>query len=433
MLGDRLTGGHVIAKHGEDLILERVGVTFGAHPVPDEGCVEGCRRIIELTEDLRPDDLVITMIGNGIGSLLTYPVEGVSLDDMQRTVHLFQIERGGPTIDLIPIRNHLDQIKGGQFSRYLQPARAIHMLAFHTASVRSDHDTPRYRWLHTLPDETTNDDAIAALKKWDCWDEAPASVRDVSAATRTRRGTTLTIDEFEAMDSRIFCLFPKELAVVNTAAAKAREMGLRTHVLFNNYTMMAEAAQVGKVVANLALHSEIDGEPFEPPCCLVGGGELLVTVGKDGGMGGRNQEYAVSAARRDRGLPPHHHGCGGLGRHRRAGPSVRGGPRRRAGAGRRHRGRADGCAAPAKSGVDLRDALKRHDTSPALYALGDASSSPRWREHGRSERAADPGPQHAGRSGSRSNWTVTLQSADPACDQPGAIPYVLLYLSASHR
>ena len=124
LLGDRLTGGHVIAKHGEDLILDRVGVTFGAHPVPDEGCVEGCRRIIELTEDLRPEDLVITMIGNGIGSLLTYPVEGVSLDDMQRTVHLFQIERGGPTVDLIPIRNHLDRIKGGQFSRYIRSLRA---------------------------------------------------------------------------------------------------------------------------------------------------------------------------------------------------------------------------------------------------------------------------------------------------------------------
>jgi glycerate 2-kinase len=33
-------GGHVIAKHGDDLILERIGVTFGAHPVPDEGCVD---------------------------------------------------------------------------------------------------------------------------------------------------------------------------------------------------------------------------------------------------------------------------------------------------------------------------------------------------------------------------------------------------------
>ncbi len=338
LLGDRLTGGHVIAKHGEDLILDRVGVTFGAHPVPDEGCVEGCRRIIELTEDLRPEDLVITMIGNGIGSLLTYPVEGVSLEDMQRTVHLFQIERGGPTLDLIPIRNHLDRIKGGQFSRYIRPARAIHILAFHTASYEAVMTTPRYRWLHTMPDETSNADAIDALKRWDCWDEAPASVRDY-LSNPNPAWRTLSRAEFEAMDSRVFCLFPKELAVVNTAVAKAREMGIRTHMLFNNYTMMAEAMQAGKFVSNLALHTEVDGEPFEPPCCLIGGGELLVTVGKDGGMGGREPGVCRLRCGRNRGVPACHRRRGGFRRHRRARPSIRGGPGRGARVGRRHRGR----------------------------------------------------------------------------------------------
>ena len=37
VLGDHLTGGHVIDKHGSPLILEKIGATFGAHPVPDEG------------------------------------------------------------------------------------------------------------------------------------------------------------------------------------------------------------------------------------------------------------------------------------------------------------------------------------------------------------------------------------------------------------
>jgi len=45
-LGDRLTGGHVIDKKGYPVILKRVGVTLGAHPVPDEDCVRGCKRIL---------------------------------------------------------------------------------------------------------------------------------------------------------------------------------------------------------------------------------------------------------------------------------------------------------------------------------------------------------------------------------------------------
>lgn len=76
VLGDRLTGGHVLAKHGDPLILERIGVTFGGHPVPDQGCVDGCRRMLELCRDLKPDDLVFTLAGNGISSLLTLPAPG---------------------------------------------------------------------------------------------------------------------------------------------------------------------------------------------------------------------------------------------------------------------------------------------------------------------------------------------------------------------
>jgi len=36
VLGDRLSGGHVIDKKGNPVILERIGVPLGAHPVPHE-------------------------------------------------------------------------------------------------------------------------------------------------------------------------------------------------------------------------------------------------------------------------------------------------------------------------------------------------------------------------------------------------------------
>lgn len=35
VLGDILTGGHVIAKHGEEKICRKIGVTLAGHPVPD--------------------------------------------------------------------------------------------------------------------------------------------------------------------------------------------------------------------------------------------------------------------------------------------------------------------------------------------------------------------------------------------------------------
>ncbi len=45
VLGDKLTGGHLIAKHGENIICEKIGVTLAGHPVPDEDCVKGCKEI----------------------------------------------------------------------------------------------------------------------------------------------------------------------------------------------------------------------------------------------------------------------------------------------------------------------------------------------------------------------------------------------------
>ena len=369
ILGDRLTGGHLIDKQGTPLILTRVGVTFGAHPIPDEGCVEGCRRILELCADLRKDDLVFTALGNGASALLTMPVEGVSLADVQRLVYLFQIERGGPTVDLIPIRNHLDQVKGGKISRYLRPARCIHLLG---QLSRTYHDLMHHdinRWLHVLPDTQTYADAVRNLKKWDAWDDAPESVKDFLLAADPAQ-ETLRHAEYEAMNARAFCIMPEHLGMLPAARAKAEALGFRTHLLYNNYDMLAEAAQVGKVIANLAKHSEQDGEPFQPPCALFGRGELLVTVGDAKGMGGRNQEYSVAAALQldetrqvvmgsvdsDGTDGPGHQFIDGY----EDVPVLTGGivdysTSQRA----------------KEMGIDLFAELKQHNVSPPLYALGD--------------------------------------------------------------
>jgi glycerate-2-kinase len=371
LLGDRLTGGVVIDKHGTPLILERVQVVYGAHPIPDEGCAEGCRRIVEIAKTLGPDDLVFTMTGNGVGSLLTLPAPGITVEDIRQVVYMFQIERGGPTGDLVPIRNHLDSIKGGQFTRYLKNAQVIHLINFNRPKSYHQmvYGTP-YRWMHLLPDSSTFADAVASLKKWDLWERVPQAVRDRLLAADPA-GETLKGDEFERLGNKVFFIFSRETGVVVTAKRRAEELGLRTRVLFNNYDMQAEASQVGRVVANLAKHSEYDGDPFEPPLALLSGGELLVTVGTETGMGGRDQEYITSAALQIAGTQNivmasvDSDGTDGPG-HQFVGPEYAQIPVLTGGI-------VDGqTALRAKElGINLVDALKRHDTSPALWALGD--------------------------------------------------------------
>ena len=331
----------------------------------------GCRRIVEIAKDLGPDDLVFTMAGNGVGSLLTLPAPGITVEDIRRVVYMFQIEQGGPTGDLVPIRNHLDSIKGGQFTRYLKNAQVVHLINFNRPKSYEDmvHGVP-CRWLHLLPDSSTFADAVASLKKWDVWDHVPQVVRD-RLLTADPAGETLKADEFEQMHNKVFFVFNPETGLVPTAKRRAEELGFSTHVLYNNTDMQAEAMQVGKVVSNLARHSELDGDPFEPPVVLFGGGELLVTVGKETGMGGRNQEYIVSAARH---LAGTHHvimasvdsdGTDGPG-HQFVGPEYAHIPV----LDRRHCG-WETAARAKEMGIDLAAALRRHDTSPALWKLGD--------------------------------------------------------------
>ena len=63
-----------------------------------------------------------------------------------------------------------------------------------------------------------------------------------------------------------------------------------------------EAREVGKVMAGIARQAARHGQPAQPPCVLISGGETTVTI-RGGGRGGRNVEYLLSLAIELDGLP----------------------------------------------------------------------------------------------------------------------------------
>jgi glycerate-2-kinase len=152
-----------------------------------------------------------------------------------------------------------------------------------------------------------------------------------------------------------------------SAERRARELGFTPHRLAT--TMQAEASQAGLVTADIALSVARDGLPFSPPCALISGGELIVTVGKETGQGGRNQEFVLAAATRIAGNARiaigavDSDGTDGPGGQFAAGadaiPCLAGGV-------------VDGntIAQARQAGVDVGEAIRRHDTSPALWKLG---------------------------------------------------------------
>ena len=302
ILGDRLTGGHVLAKHGDDPIMEKLEVTFGGHPVPDEYCVEGCQKIVTKIREakLTERDLVITVVGNGVSSLCTLPAEGLSLDDVKETTRLMQIEYGIQTGELNQIRNSVDQLKGGRITRLLKPAQMIHLLGVPVTVNNSPGYTGyegllrKNRWLHTLCDETTAKDALDVIRRYDTENKMPRSIIEY-LENFDPDNAVMSYDEFTKMDCRIFGLMPEHLDTISVAMEKAEELGFNSYLLTRNHE--SEASQAGRLIGSIAAFNAKEDGIFKLPCALFSTGEMRVTCGKDPGIGGRNQEFCLSAAR----------------------------------------------------------------------------------------------------------------------------------------
>lgn len=371
MLGDALTGGHVIGKHGDGVQLKRIGVTLAGHPVPDECCVEGCRRIEALARDMTSRDLVFTIFGSGCSSLFTYPAEGISLADAADVTRLLQIEKGAPTSDLNQVRTHIDRFKGGRIARLLRPATLVNLVTADPAKI----GTPVLRTTYfgmmekntffpAIAGASTYADAIAVLRKWGAWDAAPASVR-AHLLAGTPETDNMTIKEYESLGARFLGLIFKDATVYPAVRKRASELGYPC-VMLSEY-MEAEAREAGTVNGQLALCAERMGEPFRAPIVLMTSGENLVTVGRECGVGGRNQEYCIAAALKIAGSERIVFGAVDTdGTDGPGGLRLAGAPECLAGA------ITDGftLAEAQAAGIDLWEALRTHGTSEPLWKLG---------------------------------------------------------------
>jgi glycerate 2-kinase len=301
-----------------------------------------------------------------VSSLLTLPAPGLSLEDLRRTTLVTQIERGMSTRELNPIRNHLDRMKGGRISRYFHPAKMIHILAIDPGTY--EQRMHQNYWLHTLPDGTTFQEALESLRHYDALDAVPSSVRRYLEKGDLSQ-ETVKAAEFEKMSFRIFGIMPGywQSGKLPAAMKKAEELGFKAIVLADKLIEI-EASQAGIYLASIADTIEGRGKPFEPPCALFSSGELVVTVGKERGIGGRNQEFVLSAALKIAGSE--NIVIGSVDTDGTDGPGTQfaddpGEFPCLAG------GIVDGqTAEQAKSfGIDLIGELKRHNTTPALVKL----------------------------------------------------------------
>lgn len=86
------------------------------HPVPDQAGMDGAKAVLNLTNQLEASDVLIALVSGGGSSLLTLPVEGISIDDMRKTTEAL-LRSGAPIEEMNVVRKHLSAILGGNLAR----------------------------------------------------------------------------------------------------------------------------------------------------------------------------------------------------------------------------------------------------------------------------------------------------------------------------
>lgn len=298
ILGEGVTGGVVVVKHGHTLpdraTTGAIEILEAGHPVPDRAGLYGAGRIADLLRGTTTRDLVLCLISGGGSALMTCPVPGVSLADLQT---LTQVLLGcGATINEInTIRKHISQLKGGQLAQMAAPANVVSLIL---SDVVGD-PLEVIASGPTVPDPTTFEDAWSVLDRYGVGDEVPTSIIDHLTA-----GLEGTIPDTPKPGDSLFARVHNVIIGSNrlaayAAAKEAQRLSYDTTVLTT--FLEGEAREVGKVVAGLAkglAHGEMmhpAGVPLSRPACLVLGGETTVTL-RGEGKGGRNQELALAAA-----------------------------------------------------------------------------------------------------------------------------------------
>ena len=281
LLGDSIAGGLIVTKDGNEASSARLDVVFAAHPEPDERSVEAARRVEELARSLGEGDLLLALISGGASALLADPAPPIELADLKQLTGAL-LRSGAHIGEINAVRKHVSVLKGGGLVSLAAPAKTLALIL---SDVVGDDISAIASGL-TAPDPTTLEDARRVLRRYDI-DPPESIVEHLRVAEETPKpGDAL----FEGVNN-VICGGGRHAA--EAAARKARELGYEPLIL--STTVTGDARSIASVYAAVIREALESGNPAPPPCAVVSGGEATVTV-RGAGVGGPNQEFALTLA-----------------------------------------------------------------------------------------------------------------------------------------
>jgi glycerate 2-kinase len=274
-------------------------VLEGGHPVPDERSLEAGKKVIELVSSLQADVLLFCLISGGGSALVTAPVEGVSLEDIQMLTSTL-LACGARIDEINSLRRRLDLVKGGGIAKMANGATIISLILSDVVGnpLEAIASGP------TAPDPANHSEALSILSKYGLEDQIPLSINHALHSSpgmpkpRARIGTATPDDPiFEKVQNVVV---GSNLLAAQAALKQAEEEGFHAYLLRTD--LQGEARQAAFELATFLRQARLTGDPVPPPACIVAGGETTVTLRQSSGQamtgiggGGRNTELALAA------------------------------------------------------------------------------------------------------------------------------------------
>ena len=279
-----------------------IEIVEASHPVPDAAGLQAAQRILDLTQGLTENDVVLCLISGGGSALLSLPVDGLDFSDKQR-INQALLNSGAPISEMNCVRKHLSRIKGGRLAAACFPAKLVTL----TISDVPGDDPSIIASGPTVPDDTTCAQALAILKRYNI--DIPAFIE--AQLTSGALETPKTNDPI--FKGHLVHMTATPQQSLEAAAQVARDAGLRAYILSDD--MEGESREVGTVHAALARtaakstssNEATQQRTFVRPCVILSGGETTVTVrprqpGAAKGRGGRAGEFCLGLAQALHGL-----------------------------------------------------------------------------------------------------------------------------------
>ncbi len=276
-LGASISDGVVITKYAHAKgNLPNVRVYEAGHPVPDENSFLATQQAIDAVSGLTENDTVLFLLSGGGSALFEKPlIAPAELEALTKQM----LSCGADIVEMNTIRKRLSAVKGGKFANICAPAKVFSIVLSDILGDPLDMiaSGPAY------PDSSTAEQAMAIVNKYNL--------------ALSSEAKALLLQETPKFLSNVSTKVTGSVRQLCFAAETAcKTLGYEPTVL--TASLRCSARDAGSFLASIAQYYSHSDHAM----AFIAGGETVVHV-TGNGLGGRNQEIALSAAAEIDGLP----------------------------------------------------------------------------------------------------------------------------------